>query len=161
MDRSKVREIVKHRIRDLRDAVGLSGWGIDVVYESDGAEPACGKCVAQPEYRHATITLYPDRLDSVQEVEDVLFHELLHILHSDLASLTNPIWKVLDKNGRDILDELRRDFQERVVSRIEGMLFHGLGLRNAADVCRRGRRALQHYRNGIDRRLGNKGRRKR
>lgn len=132
MDQSAVREIVQVKVRQLRWALQLQDWKIDVEYgalSSDGDSPrTMGECYADAEYRAARIVLDPHVLDNEEEVLDVLRHEMLHIFHAELKTYRSAVCQLLARDSFLAVDEILKLATETTVKRIEQMLDHGLGL---------------------------------
>jgi len=73
-----------------RQKLGLMHWHIDVDINDSGVSPdgreISGYCELLPEARKAVITLVPQHIDNIEDLERVVKHELLHIVTADLSS---------------------------------------------------------------------------
>ncbi len=81
MSKAEVRAIVDENIRDLRNALQLNEWTVDIDYDAniDGR----ATCAADPMRFTARIVLNPGQLKNEKDVLDTLLHELLHIYHCE------------------------------------------------------------------------------
>jgi len=74
-----------------RERLGLMHWHIDVEVSDNSVAPdgreISGYCELVPETRKAIITLVPEHIENIDELERVIKHELLHIVTADVAGL--------------------------------------------------------------------------
>lgn len=128
MDKSKMRRIVNKHVEQLRWALQLQTWKIDIEYcvlEGDSV----ASCLTNAPYHQMTIEIDCDKLDDKDEVLRFLRHEMLHGLHAEWDDLFVHVMECVSNKGqRAVLSNLRHQAAERLVGRLERMLDHGLKL---------------------------------
>lgn len=80
--------VVEGLLAKMREPMGLDRWQIKLVF-GPGDDPAC--CAAMPEYRTATIHVDPDKLETGDEVDETLAHELTHCPLWPIASAADDL----------------------------------------------------------------------
>lgn len=133
MDHSKVREIVNAHIKQMRWALQLQDWQIDVTHvHLDG--DAIGDCRPEPTYRRAYIRIDSDKCDDVNEVLETLRHEMLHIFDAEMETYRKAVSQLISDETFNAIDEFFRQAVEGMVHRVERMLDHGLKI-GAQEMC--------------------------
>lgn len=125
MDHSKVVEIVNANIKQMRWAMQLQDWTINLTYGPLEAGNA-GTCMADPKRCRAEIEIDPAALKDEAAVLDTLRHELLHILHAGYETYRSAVSHLLSADVFRTLDEVMSLGSESLVARLERMLDHGL-----------------------------------
>ena len=72
-DGSLVARVVNDLIVKMQEPLGLDRWTLKVEI---GEFEDVGACTAQPEYRHATLHFNPERLETGDEPDEIVAHEL-------------------------------------------------------------------------------------
>src|SRR5690242_9580503 len=75
----------------MRPVMGLDRWQIKIVVGPTGEDEEMAACAAQPEYRQAIITLDPDKLETGDELDETLSHELTHALIWPLSNAADDL----------------------------------------------------------------------
>lgn len=107
---------VHELIKQYRSIMGLDPWVLHVVrVEHQEGDPEAHKasCTAQSEYRQAALTFDFNRMETGDDLEEIVLHELAHCL-------THPLEHVADTLAGDnpILQEWVRHNTERTVTDI-------------------------------------------
>lgn len=121
MDKSAVKGLVDRYLVDLRDALGMHQWTVNMVY-GPIAGGAAGCVLADPKYREATITLDPEQFETEERVLDVLVHELSHLMHANAKTYRLAVDKVVSSEVELVLDELYDLMVETWATNLEAML---------------------------------------
>ena len=81
--------VVDDLLAKMRPALGLDRWQITVITAAEGDDAA--SCSAQPEYRIATVHVNPDKLDTGDELDEIVAHELVHALIWPLSNAADDL----------------------------------------------------------------------
>lgn len=138
MDQSEAKKLVHKYFRTFQRALHLNNWHFHFVYGpiTVEGERVMGRCATSPERYDCTIELDPQQHDDDEEFVDTLRHEMLHVLHADMQTLRRCLHELLSEGDFKIVAELENLACERIVSHLEFMLDHGLGLKPEAMVQR-------------------------
>ncbi len=127
MDESKVREIVNAHVKEMRWALQLQDWRINVFYRHLDGE-AVADCRSNAGSRQAWIRIDNDKCDDKEEVLTTLRHELLHIFHAEMETYRKAVGQLIEDGPFNAVDEFFQQANEKFVTRIEQMLDYGLGM---------------------------------
>jgi hypothetical protein len=131
MDESAVRAIVERVIPHVKWRLQLQKWVFTVKYDSlndPGAErDHKATCTPDPAERQAVIEIDPGRHKSESDVLRSVVHELLHCMTADLETYRKAVGQHVGGASFDALDQFWHFGTERVVRRLENVLYWGLG----------------------------------
>jgi len=97
---------------------GLENWTIYVVEEPQ-EENHNAKTLADPRYKKATITVYPQLINNEQMWDSVIIHELIHIVMSTYDFYVDNLGhEIKNEKGEIITDELFFIARENAVSEL-------------------------------------------
>lgn len=134
MDQSKVKELVNANIKQMRWALQLQDWNIDVT--CGPLEANCGgTCKSDPKRQRACIEINPAAHEDEVDVVTTLRHELLHVLHADFETYRKAVSQLVDSSTFNAIDEFFSHAAESLVARLERMLDHGLKV-GAEAMCK-------------------------
>lgn len=137
MDTEQLKRHIKSVLPWLRWALQLQGWEITIRYEPiRGPEGMTSRefLESNASCRHsfvdkwATITLSPGLIDSPEEGEKLLLHELLHVFEAGFDPAFDHVIPGLPQKRAREVERLEQLGNERMVQQMEGMIFYGLGL---------------------------------
>ena len=135
MEVAAARAIVNSVIRELRWALQLQRWRIDLVFERLDAEksPLNGRansahCLADPSYLRATITIDAEAVEDGDDLLGLLLHELIHIGHAEFALYRRQVNENLTETAASTIDLAYLNACEHNVMFVERLLRDGLGL---------------------------------
>lgn len=133
MDESQVRKLVNDNLKQMRWALQLQDWDVDIVYAhtDDGTQ---AECTPGPGHRNAEIVLVPPSQKNQEDTLKSLQHELLHLFPADFEIYRKAVGQLLDDKDFNAIDEFFRYAVERTVNQIERMLDHGLKI-SPEDLC--------------------------
>jgi hypothetical protein len=97
-------------VEEMREPLGLDRWDVRVIVGP--LTDSRANCGAQPEYKEATITVDLDRLQTGDDLEELLCHELCHAL---IWPLHNVAEYLAPENAR-FQQEMIREAAERVTT---------------------------------------------
>lgn len=102
--------VVDELVSKMREPLGLDRWQVRVVF-GPGEDTAA--CNAMPEYRICTLSVDPDKLDTGDELDEIIAHELAHAHTWGLASVAEDFAvAVAEMSGNPI--PLARCFKEQI-----------------------------------------------
>ena len=73
------------KTHDIMNLLNLKQWDLEFKYEKCGNDSWRGQCDYDTAYHLACITIDPDCVESEQDVKEVLLHELMHLVVSEMA----------------------------------------------------------------------------
>lgn len=123
MSEAEVRAIIDANIRDLRAALGLHDWNIDVGYSTSVGDRVA-TCTADAKRHHATLLFNPGELDDESDVLRFLLHELLHLYNAEVHLYADAVNELVSERESATLQVLRTNASEHVVQYIERLLEH-------------------------------------
>lgn len=128
MDESQVKAIVNANLKQMRWALQLQDWDIEIEYRCLGHGTLTVKAECTPELRYlsAVIVIDPAEAENEEGVLKSLRHELLHCLTAAMETYRKAVGQLLDDKVFNAIDELFRDACENTVRGIEQMLDYGL-----------------------------------
>lgn len=80
MTNTSEQEDFKKQTEHYKDMFGLSNWSINYVFHPTQVELHRAKTLANPTYNVATLTVYPLLLNKREDWDEVILHELIHIV---------------------------------------------------------------------------------
>lgn len=86
---SDLGQYVIDKVKELQEPLGLSGWSIQL--ETGPLEDAKASCAAEPEYRRALISFDPEKLETGDELDEIIVHEMTHIATWPLSKAVEDI----------------------------------------------------------------------
>jgi hypothetical protein len=86
-------QVFESLVRRMQEPLGLDRWTIKVVSETD--PDATASCAAMPEYQQATIRVDPDRLQTGDELDEIVAHEMAHCDTWAIAHIADDLAVVL------------------------------------------------------------------
>lgn len=117
------KEWIDHNIEPLMRSLGIPHWQVDVEY---GVNPdRHGDCDTLPDYERALMTLYPASIESIEQLEKTVIHELCHILHSPFARFEKALDGVFEGSDQKITTLFSNIYVtacERTVKNLERLL---------------------------------------
>lgn len=120
MDKSKVQEWLDSNIDPLKKQFGLSHWNIK--FEVCHIDGVMGRCNALPDYERARLKFNYDLIENEKELEEVVKHELMHIVHSPFNLFTNAVFEAIDDKALcNTLRKLGHNTAEMVTRNLERM----------------------------------------
>ncbi len=123
MSEAEVRAIIDENICDLRAALGVHEWSIDVGYStSPGGSVAT--CTADPKRHRATLVFNPGEFDDESEVLQFLLHELLHLYNAEVHLYSDAVHPLVSEREFATLEVFRTNATEHIVHCIECLLKH-------------------------------------
>ena len=111
-------------VRRYKRVLGLDGWvvGVGVVQNLGGDEtPLMGQIEVQPLTMSAVLLVRRGLDDS--DCERTVFHELLHILLSDMKQVSESLIDDIDPSAQGPLRELLHQSEERTALALERAVF--------------------------------------
>ncbi len=139
MSRSKEMQRVNRLVTKYRRLFGLNGvtgWTIYVSMKKEGelksdsggalseGAPIAGQCDASPAYRNAYIDIdwqYVKK-SSDEELDDLVRHEMLHIVTSPVFTFVNDLIATTPRSGRQRLYKALSQVNESVTTDLEQIL---------------------------------------
>jgi hypothetical protein len=82
-------QLIEPLVRRMQEPLGLDRWTIRVVAGPDPENTA--SCSAMPHYKQATISVDPDRLQTGDELDEIIAHELAHCHVWPIASMADDL----------------------------------------------------------------------
>ncbi|HWT40398.1 MAG TPA: hypothetical protein VN081_03990 [Dongiaceae bacterium] len=81
---------------------GLENWTIDFLVEEEPESNLAGTCEADFEYETATIALYSENIDGLDELIETVCHELEHVLLSPFTTGFQLCSPFMSRRGREL-----------------------------------------------------------
>ena len=75
------------KVNEWQEPLGLQGWQIHLEH---GAIDSKGGCVAEPEYKRMVLSFNLDRLETGDELDEIIAHEMMH-------GPTWPLWETAEQ----------------------------------------------------------------
>lgn len=97
MDKSEVKTWVDANAYRLLKEYGVPHWKVAVEYCLNDSVEWGGKCETQPRYEIATITLNCANIYNKTGIEEILRHEICHILHAPFNWYALAVKEALEK----------------------------------------------------------------
>jgi hypothetical protein len=125
VDRSTVEKYTPEYVKNLKVVLGLGHWTICLNY---GSLPEDKSAISLPDplYRSTAILIDPEKVEDLEELQDVVRHELLHAFSAEIVTYRKMMMPFLSDEELDSTDEAYRSVVENTVRRIEHMLDAGL-----------------------------------
>lgn len=131
MDESAVRAIVERVIPHVKWRLQLQKWVFEVrctsLSASGDGRDVKAECTPAPDSREAVIEIDPAQHESESEVLRSLVHEMLHCMTAELETYRQMVSAHVGGSAFDALDVSWRFGTERVIRRVENVLYWGLG----------------------------------
>jgi hypothetical protein len=94
-----ITQYIVETIGKLQEPLGLAGWTIQPEHGTlDGAKASC---VAMPEYKQATLSFDAEKLQTGDELDEIIVHEMMHMhtwpIHAVAESLAHLASELLPK----------------------------------------------------------------
>ena len=121
MNDAQVREVVDGAIREMRMAMGLSRWHVNVNYRSL-ADDDIGTCLLDVPHYRATVELDPAKHEDADEVLKTLRHELLHVCHAYFEVPRGVVGEYLSTTSFNAVDVSFKLAAEHTVASMEWLL---------------------------------------
>lgn len=100
-------------VERLKEPLGLNGWTIKV--DAGTLDDGRAACDAWPEYKHAVLTFDLEKLETGDELDELIVHEMMHPLtwpiHKEAEDLADLAANMLPESARE---PMRIKFQEEV-----------------------------------------------
>lgn len=109
-------KVASDLIERMREPLGLDRWTIKVVF-APGDNPA--ECAAMPEYRAASIHIDPDKLETGDELDEFIAHELGHCGLWPLASVADDMAIAVAEMAPDYMREALGKLVKETVRKAE------------------------------------------
>ncbi|MBA3678537.1 MAG: hypothetical protein H0W74_14290 [Sphingosinicella sp.] len=101
-------ETVSEIVDKIREPLGLDRWQIQTV--SEPLEDARACCIAQPEYLDVVIKIDPDKLQTGDDLQELVVHEVTHLrtweIHTLAEELANALAESTPETHREPLRKL-------------------------------------------------------
>lgn len=138
----KLKKLYSKYFDDLRFALGLPMWDVEIVWNEVGESKLLGHILIQPDSMEAVITIMCGMAKDEKQFLDTLRHELLHIIHAETSLYRKCMGQYIDSRRSDCaMDEVYDHMVEKMVARMEYML-DLLGL-DAKTLAKKGKE-MQH-----------------
>jgi hypothetical protein len=110
------------------DRLDLGGWNIRLVKSDEKLEDETQAATeVQAPYREAMITTGPNFPDDLVEQEEIIVHELCHILVAGMSRAGENLSQAAAASSRRALEELFGDAEETTVSDLTRLFLARLG----------------------------------
>lgn len=106
---------IRRRVRYWQRRLDLTGWSVKIEIGPD-AEGASASCLAQPEYRSATVRFDPAKIPA-EELDAFCVHELCHCLVWPLANAAHVM-----AGGDGPKEEWVRTMEEELTTALERLI---------------------------------------
>lgn len=88
-----VERVFEDLVRRMQEPLGLDRWTIKIVTGPDPENTA--GCSAMPQYQQATLSLDPDKLQTGDELDEIVAHEMAHCHVWPIASIADDLLAAL------------------------------------------------------------------
>jgi len=116
-----IKLITKKLVNRWKYLLGIEEWDIKFRY-SKLEEDTMGVCMADPQYKKATIIVDIAEHKNNEELLDTIRHEMLHIIHAEFELYREMIKDHVGANTLTTMDTVFELGAETVVRRLEGLL---------------------------------------
>jgi hypothetical protein len=107
---------IKAAVKKWQRILGVTEWEVSIAFGKDEEDGASAGCLAQPEYRMASLT-FDLALIPASQVDRFACHEVLHTLIWPLANAAHSLAK-----GDPAMEEWVRTEEERLTTALEHIL---------------------------------------
>ena len=115
-------------VRAWADRLGLSHWNIKLVTTDEKLEDETQAATeVQAPYHEAMITTGPNFPDDPQEQEEIIVHELCHILVAGMSRAGENLAQAAAASSRHALSELFSDAEETTVGNLTRLFLNCFG----------------------------------
>jgi len=95
-------EYIRRLIEETKYKLGLTDYTITLVVAKLPQDDFKMKIMAAPEYMDAVIDIDPSALDTGDEVDELVAHEMSHLMHWELHQVAEDL-VILAANGNELL----------------------------------------------------------
>jgi len=121
MSDAQVRKVVDGAVREMRMALGLSRWHVNVHYRAL-ADDDIGTCLVDVPHFRATLGFDSAKHDDAGHVLETLRHELLHVCHAYFEIPRRVVGEHLSSEAFNAFDVSFRLAAEHTVASMEWLL---------------------------------------
>jgi uncharacterized protein with von Willebrand factor type A (vWA) domain len=115
-------------VRAWADRLGLSHWNIKLVGSDEKLEDETQAATdVQAPYHEAMITTGPNFPENPEEQEEIIVHELSHILVAGMSRAGDNLAQAAASSSRHALSELFSDAEETTVSSLTRLFLNVFG----------------------------------
>jgi hypothetical protein len=124
MEKPEVKSYVETHLTAYAKEFGIDHWVIKVKFGLCENVSSAGECRADGLYEDAMITINPDEIETLEELDHVLRHELLHVVQYPFNEFWRNVHDAIDGDQRlvDVLRGCQAQYQERLVKRLENLV---------------------------------------
>lgn len=101
MDASKIKEFTDEHLETLAEMFGIAHWEIHIHIKQCPTDGCSGEIEVNPDYEWVNIWLDPNNIEDSSQLEEVLIHELLHIMDTPFRIFYRSVMEHLPENSNE------------------------------------------------------------
>jgi hypothetical protein len=129
VDQSALQAFLAEHGPKVLETCALRDWRVQFFASNNVSDKdACGECTWDTARRSAQIVLHPPEIRDEQHAWEILYHEVSHILTSQMIR----VWDAINKAGlpeplKDVIFAVYKDANEEITSNVGRALFQRHG----------------------------------